>query len=118
MRILYSPVFILCCILFVVHQILQKFLKITIPLADYYLDNLLIIPILLTLLVVERRIIFRRGNDYTLSGLEVIMATVLISLVSEFLFPYLSKNFTSDGLDVVFHILGSVVFYTTINKYK
>ncbi len=118
MKILFNWVFIVCCILFVVHQLLQKVLHISIPLADQYLDNLLATPILLTLLVAEKRILFRRGGDYTLSVLEVCMATLLIALVSEYLFPYLSNEFTFDWADIVFYALGSMLFYFTINKSK
>lgn len=116
MKLLYSPVFVICVVLFVAHQISQKVLGISIPLADSYLDNLVTPPILLTLIVVERRILFKRGPGYTLNIMETTMGTVLIALISEVLFPYLSNEFTADLLDVLFYILGSILFYTTINK--
>lgn len=116
MKLLYSPVFVSCVVLFVAHQVTQKLLGISIPLADSYLDNLVTPPILLTLVVVERRILFKRGPAYNLDRMETAMGVVLISLVSEVLFPYLSADFTSDLLDVVFYIFGGILFYTTINK--
>jgi hypothetical protein len=118
MNIVFHPVFIVCCILFVAHQILQKVLYISIPLADQYLDNLVAPPILLTLLVAEKRILFKRSQTYTLSVLEVCMATILIALVSEYLFPYLSNEFIFDWLDIVCYALGSLLFYFTINTAK
>jgi hypothetical protein len=117
MRILRAPVFILCCSLFIIHQVLQKGLHQSIPFADDYLDNLLITPILLTFLIVERRILFRRGASYQLTPFEVIMATILIALVCELLFPYLSSDFVTDWLDLVFYAAGSLIFYFTINSW-
>lgn len=113
---LYSAVFITCCIVFLAHQITQRVLHVPIPFADNYIDNFLATPILLTLLLVERRTLFRYGEHYTLSVLEVCLATAFIAVVGEVLFPYLSKNFTSDWVDVLFYALGSVLFYATVNK--
>lgn len=94
----------------------QQLLKISIPFADNHLDNLLAPPILLTLLVAERRIIFKRGADYTLDKTEVIIATLFLIVISEWLFPFLSDAFTSDWMDVLFYVTGSFLFYYTINK--
>lgn len=113
---LFSVVFITCCILFLAHQITQRVLHVRIPFADNYIDNFLATPILLTLLLVERRTLFRYGGHYTLSALEVCLATAFIAVVGEVVFPYLSQNFTSDWVDVLFYALGSVLFYATVNK--
>lgn len=116
MKVLTSPVFIICALLFVVHQVLQKGLDITFPLVDRYLDNLLTMPIILSLLLVERQYLFKRGKAYRLSALDVAIATVFIALISEILFPLLSQKFTTDWWDVVFLALGSLIFYVTINQ--
>ncbi len=118
MKLLYSPVFILCCVLFVLHQVAQKIMKVSMPFADSYLDNILATPILLTLVVVERRLLFKRGADYTLTPMEITMATLFIILVSEFLFPFLSSDFTFDWVDILCYTLGSILFYFTINRKK
>lgn len=115
MKVLTSPVFIICALLFIVHQVLQKGLDITFSLIDRYLDNLLAMPIILSLLLVERQYLFKRGKTYRLPALEVVIATVFITLISEIVFPLLSKKFTTDWWDVVFLGLGSLIFYTTIN---
>lgn len=117
MRILRSPVFISCCILFVAHQLLQKVWGIELPVIDAYLDSFLLMPLLLTLLVVERRWLFRRGSGYCLNLLDVVMATLLVALVAELVFPALSARFTSDWWDVLAYGLGSTLFYYTINCY-
>lgn len=113
---LYCAVFITCCLLFLAHQITQRVLQLPIRFADNYLDNFLATPILLTLLLVERRTLFRYGSGYTLSVAEVCVATAFIAAVGEVLFPYLSDDFTADWLDVPFYVLGSVLFYSTVNR--
>jgi len=115
MRVLKSPVFIVCALLFVIHQLMQKVLDIHYPWADRYLDNLLAMPIILSFLMIERRYLFRRKN-YRLSLLEVVVATVLVIVITEVLFPLLSRSFTTDWWDIVFYSLGSLLFYFTINR--
>ncbi|MEM8970220.1 MAG: hypothetical protein AAGE93_27645 [Bacteroidota bacterium] len=115
MKVLTSPVFIICALLFIAHQVLQKGLDITFPLIDRYLDNLLTMPIILSLMLVERQYLFKRGKAYRLSALDVIVATVFITLISEIIFPFFSKKFTTDWWDVAFLALGSLIFYITIN---
>lgn len=115
-QILKSPVFVVCCVLFIVHQVLQKGLDIHYPLFDRYLDNLLAMPIILTLLMIERRFLFGRRKGVGLTALEVVMATGLVILVAELIFPMFSRDFTTDWWDVLFYALGSLVFYFTINK--
>ena len=117
MEILKSPVFLVCCLLFVVHQFLQKVLHMTVPVVDPYLDSFLAMPILLTLLVAERRVLFRRGFSYSLTVLDIIVATIFIALIAELVFPALSSRFTADWVDVIAYALGSMLFYFTINKY-
>lgn len=116
MAVLRSPVFILCILLFVVHQLMQKVLDIRFPLFDRHLDNLLAMPVLLTLLLAERRWLFKRGRQYSLPALDVIVATVYVVFVTEIIFPVLSANFTADWRDVIFYALGSIIFWIMINK--
>jgi hypothetical protein len=115
MEVLKSPVFIICSLLFILHQLMQKVLDMHYPLIDRYLDNLLAMPIILTLLLVERRFLFRR-KTYRLTVLEVVLATLFVILVAEIAFPLFSEDFTTDWWDVLFYALGSLLFYFTINK--
>lgn len=117
MNVLKSPVFIICCLLFALHQLLQKGLHISLPLIDNYLDNLLAMPIILTFLLVERRILFRRGKGYRLSAMDVVMATVYIVVIAEVIFPLFSDNFVTDWRDVIFYALGSLIYWFTINRW-
>ena len=116
MEILRSPVFVISCILFGAHQALNKLFHVSVPYLDLYLDNLLAMPIILTLLLAERRILFRRGKGYRLPVLDVIVATIYIIFIAEVVFPLLSERFTTDWWDVLFYVLGSVLFLLTINR--
>lgn len=116
MEILKSPVFVISCILFGAHQVLQKIFHVPIPFVDLYLDNLLAMPIILTLLLSERRILFKRGRNYRLPVLDVVVATIYIIFIAEVIFPMLSEDFRTDWWDVLFYALGSVLFLLTINR--
>jgi len=116
MKVLKSPVFIICTVIFIIHQLVQKVLDIHFLLFDRYLDNLLAMPIILTLLMIERRYLLGRKRTFSLSVLEIIIATTFIVLVAEIAFPLLSRDFTTDWWDLLFYALGSFIFYLTINQ--
>ena len=116
MKVLKSPVFIICTVVFIIHQLVQKVLDIHFLLFDRYLDNLLAMPIILTLLMIERRYLLGRKRTFSLSVLEIIIATTFIVLVAEIAFPLLSRDFTTDWWDLLFYALGSFIFYLTINQ--
>lgn len=50
-----------------IHQILQEILGVHVPIVDSYLDPLLFLPILLQLILLERRFVFGKGSQYVLS---------------------------------------------------
>ncbi len=116
MKVLKSPVFIICSLLFIIHQWMQKLMDIHFSLFDRYLDNLLAMPIILTLLMIERRYLLGRNQSFRLSALEIIIATIVIILAAEVIFPILSRNFTTDWWDLFFYSAGSVIFWLTINR--
>jgi hypothetical protein len=120
MQFFKSPLFIVCSILFLLHQLLQHVFSINIALADAYLDNIMAMPIVLTILQAERQILFKRALAYQLPVLEVFLATLYIILISELIFPLLTTRFTSDWLDVVFFLAGAgiylIVEYSLKNK--
>ena len=116
MKTLKSPLFIISSLLFLLHQVVQHLFKLSLPLADHYLDNLLAMPIILSLLLAERRYLFRRGIAYQLSLLEIVLATLYVGVISEWLFPLLSDRFTFDPLDFLFFLAGAGIFYLVHNK--
>jgi glycopeptide antibiotics resistance protein len=116
MRTLLQPGFVALALTFVVHQVLQKGFHVSLYWIDSYLDPLLSMPILLTLLLAERRHLFGRGNQYQLSLLEVVLAVGILSLLFEVIFPMLSPRFTADVGDVIAYVIGGMFFYLLLNK--
>ncbi len=116
MSVLRSPLFIICLVLFIIHQVLQKVYGQHYPLIDNYLDNLLAMPVILSLFLAERIALFKKGKNYRLPPTDIIIATLYIILITEIFFPLLSNKYSADWADVIFYCLGSVLFYFTINK--
>ncbi len=94
---------------------MQKGMDVHYKWLDHYLDNLLAMPVILSLLQVERILLFRKGSGYRLTLFEIVIATLYIILITEIIFPIFSKNFIRDWADIFFYFAGSLLFYM-INK--
>jgi hypothetical protein len=105
-----SPLFLLSIALFVLHQVLQLCLRIHTPLIDDYLDNLLAMPIILTLFHIECKYLFKRGADFQLPLSWIWTATIYVCIVSEIFFPALSSRFTFEWLDLIFFFAGAALY--------
>jgi hypothetical protein len=116
MLVLRSPVFIICAALFITHQAMQKVCGLHFPLIDNYLDNLLAMPIILTLLLAERIVLFKKEKNYQLPSATIIITTLYIIVITEIIFPLLSDKYSGDWTDAVFYCIGAALFYSTINK--
>jgi hypothetical protein len=114
-RKFFTPAFVLALLFFLLHQLLQKIFHINIPFADSYLDNFLCMPILLHGLLWERKF-FWKNEHYKLPFSHMAAATLLVSFISEFLFPLWSVEFVKDYFDFVFFGLGALVFAVCMNK--
>ncbi len=110
------PVFWGSCVLFLTHQLIQKGLDIHIPFVHSYLDDLLVMPIILTLILVERRRLYSWGEKFVFSFPETIGLVVAFSLIFELLFPYFSFKFTFDWWDFLAYAIGGVIFYRYLNR--
>lgn len=104
--------------MFVLHQVLQKIFHVNFFWVDSYIDNLVAMPIILSLWQLEKIWLFRKGSNYKLSALEIGVATIYISLISEVIFPLFSKDFTGDIVDVIMYFIGSALFYGVNDKTK
>ena len=116
MHTLRNPAFWAVFTLFLLHQAAEKIFAFRVPFLDSYADPFLGTPVLLTLLLWERRQLFKAGTSFTFSVLETAVAAGFLMLISEGLFPYLSDNFTADVWDLVAILLGTVYFYVFINR--
>ncbi len=100
---------IIPAILFVLHQIGQLLVKVSMPFFDNYLDPFCASVVVLHALSIERMVIF----DQKLTWLDILVALLVLSICSEVLFPYFSTRFTADYLDLIAIILGGVWFIFT-----
>jgi hypothetical protein len=110
------PFFICCCLLVASHQLLQKVFGISIDWADSHLDMIAGLPILLTLFLTERQLLFKKGPAYRLPSLYLVLITAYVVLMAEWLFPLLSHRFRADWKDVGFAFAGTLLFQLTINR--
>jgi hypothetical protein len=96
-------------LLFVLHQYLQFIAQISMPFFDKYLDPALMMPILLHLLVWERRLIFRDTSS-RLPESYIFGYFLLAVIFGELVFPYLSDKFIADYWDILSYALGSYAY--------
>ena len=113
-KILFSPIFIIVTILLFLHQITQKVLLINLPYIDAYLDDLLAMPFVLSIFLIEQLFWNRRISNLTI--FEIVIFTTIFAIFFEELVPQFNVNYTKDIWDYFAYILGSFFFYITINQ--
>lgn len=102
-EILTRPGWWVAVILLLVHQVLQYGLGYSLRFIDDYLDPVLSIPILLGILLQERRWYF---GVRRLGWVEVGITATVLALVFEFVFPWLEPRFVYDAWDFVAYAVG------------
>jgi hypothetical protein len=115
MKLLRHPLFILAVLLFLTNQWLE-YSGIYIPLLFSYLDDLLVMPIVLTLTLLFQRSVTYRNQAYVFSPWHVVVAIVYFALVFEVVLPRYSERYTADPFDVLAYTAGGFLFYTFINQ--
>ena len=114
MRTFTHPVFIVCLVLFGLNQLLE-WQQIYIAPLHHYLDDLLCMPLVLTIALAAERLYF--GNySFVLPLKYSCWAVLLFSAFFEEFLPRFSSIYTADSWDVLCYSCGAVVFYFTINK--
>ena len=116
MHILRNPVFLISAGLFWITYTLEYFKIFTWPFVHHYLDDLLAIPVILTLAVAVQRQWIYRNPQYVLSKIQVIFAVLYLSIWFEGVLPVLSDKYTRDIWDILAYIIGAFVFYWFINR--
>lgn len=111
-----SPLWMGSVLLLLAHQFFQKILSFKIPILDNWLDPFLSMPILLGLILVERRWFLNRTSkgdfkSYKFSHLEIAIAVLFFAFVFEYIFPKYSEGFTFDWWDFLAYGLGGLFFY-------
>lgn len=103
-------------LLVALHQVVERLLHIHIPVVDNYLDPLLLMPMLLHLLLWERRVLFKKGDLFVFSWPRMIMIFIIVSFITEYLFPLLRPGFTADIWDVLCYLIGTIIFGIFLNE--
>ena len=111
-----KPWFIGILTLVAAHQVTQKMLGLNVAILDYYFDPLLFMPILLHLILWERRFLFRKGIRYVLPWNQIISTLVFVSVLCEYFFPRWSNNFTMDYWDILCYTIGALIFGLFLNN--
>ncbi len=114
-NVIKTPWFYSALILFIVHQILQWGLRISIPFADNYLDPFLFLPIVLGAYLQERRL-FLKNESFTLDNFQLIGISIILCVVVEVVFPLINTEYTFDLFDFVAYGLGGLYFKCKINS--
>lgn len=114
MRTLQHPVFLISFFLFCANQILELTGIYIEPLFGY-LDDLLCMPLVLTLILAAERAYFD-ARRFVLPWHYTLAAVVLFSLTFEGLLPLFSQRHTADLLDVLAYSGGALLFHFTVNK--
>ena len=113
MRVLRNPWWWLAVVVFVLHQVGERAFDLSLGAVDSYLDPFLAPPILLGLWLFERQLVFRQPR---LSWFETAVATLVLAVVFEEVFPVYEEGFRRDVVDYAFYGLGGLYFYFLINR--
>lgn len=104
-----SLVFIVSALLFSIHQILI-FTDNSFVILDSYLDDLVVMPIVLTGATVILRVATRNANFNVDVGM-IVLAFFMFTVIFEFILPRFSTEYTSDYLDILCYGIGAVLYY-------
>ena len=103
------------CILGTLIYTLQHF-NVQLPkIIHNYLNDFLIIPIVLFICSIVLRWT-RNDKDFTLSLAIIIYMCFMYSILFEFIFPKYLTRYTSDFVDVLLYFLSGIIFYILQNK--
>lgn len=105
----------MCLLLFLGHQFFERALSWHWVWADSYLDSLLCMPILLGLLLFERRFLLQKPA-YCFPLFDTVVMLVFLSLLYEEVFTSVFSGFTKDYWDYLCYFSGGLYFYFFVNN--
>ncbi len=104
-------------ILFIINQLLERVGNVYIPYIHAYLDDLLVMPIILGLSTQIIQWIHPAKEYYYLSKTHITIAVLFFSIVFELIYPVVyPDNYTMDPLDVLYYGIGGFVFYWIVAR--
>ncbi len=103
--------------IFLINQVIERVLNIHIPYVHAYLDDLLVMPIILGLITQFFQWIHPAKQYYHLSKTHIIIAVLFFSVVFEMIYPVIyPQNYTADPIDVICYGLGGFCFYWLVSR--
>ncbi len=114
-QLLRNPIFVVSCLLFWINLILEKGFNIFIPWVNSYLDDLLCMPVLLTLSLFLLNMAYRTLFVWGFKPWYIVLAVIQISIIFEIILPAISATYISDPWDVLAYATGAWVHYQWIN---
>lgn len=109
---LLNPWFLASAGLFTAHYILQH-AGLKIPFADAYLDDLLCMPVVLSISHAAMRFLY---SKMSLTTAQILFTVIYCSILFEVLLPMMSHTYTGDVVDVVLYALGAWFFARVMNR--
>lgn len=108
------PLFWVLTTLYLLHQ-LARWRHYPLPRwVEFYLDDLLCLPLVLTLTLFLMRFFF--GPQVRFSGYHISFAVLYFAVAFEVLFPRFLPRYTADALDAALYAAGGWLFYRFLNK--
>jgi len=110
----FRPLFWVFGALYLGHRLLAR---LQIPRPDwlrFYLDDLLCLPILLTVALFAMRFFY--GPQVRFSFYHVVFVVLYVALAFEVVFPQFMPRYTADVVDVGLYAVGGLIFYFFLNK--
>ncbi len=84
--------------------------------ADAWLDDLLCLPLILSVVLAVHRGLRVRDDRFVLPGIHVTAAWLLITIAFELGLPVVDVAYTADPLDAVAYGAGALFFLVAINR--
>ena len=99
--------------IFIANQLLQRYWGIVIPYVHSYLDDLLLFPVLMPILLFIYRTI---TPNRVFNWFYILSIYVYVSITAEVLYPFVFTQYTFDYFDFVAYAFGMVFFVLFFNK--
>lgn len=109
------PFFEATLVVFILNQLMES-RGIYIPFVHSYLDDLLVVPIMLGGILVFQQQITYRNPAYVFSVGHVVVMVLMLSWYFEWYAPGRKDNHYGDPWDVLAYTIGGVFFYIYQNK--
>ncbi len=107
----YYKIELLVIFLGISHQILQKFLGIKLELWDNYGDDLIAVPFVSSVVLLIENHLFYKDHTRTHNFIQLSFIFLSLSILFELILPYKNDIYKSDFFDVVFYLIGFIIYY-------